>query len=152
MRGRHRRFVILNDTFAARDNGDVRLPGEVAGAVLVTEHFHGFGTGADEIDLTAAAHLVEVGVLRQKTVARMDRFDVAHFGGANDAVDFEVALRGLGRPHADRLVGQFEIRAAPVRFAKDSHRLNTHLATGTDDPQSDLSTIGNQDTLVHESV
>ena len=83
------------------------------------------------------------GVLGQKTVARMNRLHVADLGGADDAVDLQIAVGGLGRADAIGLVGQFEVGGAAVGLAEDGHGFDAQLAAGANDPQGDLTAIGN---------
>ena len=128
-----------------------RPPARAAGLVLVAQQLHRLGRRADEVDLAAAADLVEMGVLGQKAVAGMDRLDVADLRRADHPVDLQVAVGRLGGPDAIGLVGQFQIGAAAIRLAEDGHRLDAHLATGADDPQGDFAAIGYQDSLVHRS-
>ena len=73
--------------------------GQPPGGVLVAHQGHRLVRGADELDLATAADLGEVGVLGQKAVARVDRLHVADLGGADHAVDLQVAVR---RPWAAR--------------------------------------------------
>ena len=81
----------------------------------------------------------------------MDRLHVADLGRADDAVDLQVAVGGLGRADAIGLVGQFQIGGAAVGLAEDGHRLDAQLAAGADDPQGDLAPIGNQNSLEHHA-
>ena len=73
-------------------------------------------------------------VLGQETVARMNRLDVAHFRSADHLIDLEVALRRLGRPHANGVVGQIKIGTSAIGLAENCDRFNPHFATGTDNP------------------
>ena len=92
------------------------------------------------------------GVFREEAVAGMDGLHVGDLGGADDAADLEIALGGGGRADADGLVGQVEIGGAAVGLAEDGHDLDAQIAAGADDPQGDLTAIGNQDALKHEAV
>ena len=38
---------------------------------------------------------------------------------------------------------------APIGFAEDGDRFDAQLAAGADDPQGNLTAIGNEDSLVH---
>ena len=123
--------------------------GQPARRVLVAQQCHRLVRWADELDLAAAADLGEMGVLGQKAVARMDRLDVADLGRADDAVDLQIAVGGLGRADAIGLVGQVEVGGAAVGLAEDGDRLDAQLAAGADDPQGDLAAIGDQNAFEH---
>ncbi len=99
--------------------------------------------GADELDLATAADFGKMGILGQKTVARMNRLHVADLGDADHPVDLQVALGGLGRTDAIRLVGQRQVGGAPVGLAEQGDGFNAQLAARTKDPQGDLTAIGN---------
>ena len=64
----------------------------------------------------------------------MDRLAVADLGSADHPIDAEIALGGLRRADADRLVGELEVGGIAVGLAVDRDRLDTHLAAGTDHP------------------
>ena len=95
--------LVLDQPFAAGHGGHVDFLGQLPGGVLVAQQRHRLVRGADEVDLATAADLGEMGVFGQKAVAGMNRLHVADLGGADDAVDLQVAVGGLGRADADRL-------------------------------------------------
>ena len=119
------------------------------GGVLVAHQGHRLVRGADELDLATAANLGEMRVFGQKSVARMNRLHVADLGGADDAVDLQIAVGGLRRTDAIGLVGQVEVGGAAVGLAEDGHRFDAQLAAGTKDAQGDFTAIGNQNSLEH---
>ncbi len=137
------------DAFAAGHDGNARLPSQVASRVLVAQPRHGLGRRTDEIDLAAAADLVEVGVLGKKPVARMNRLHVADFGGADHAGDLEIAVRRLRRTDAIRLVGQLQVPRAAIALAEDRDRLDAQFSARPDDPQRDFTAVGYENSLVH---
>ena len=91
-------------------------------------------------------------VLGEEAVAGMDRLDVADLGGRDHMGDLEIALDTLGRPDADRLVGQSQIEGIPVGFAVDGDRFDAEFAAGADDSQSYLASVGNQNPFVHDPI
>ena len=137
--------LALDQSLAAGHGGNVDLLGQFPGGVLVAHQGHRLVRGADELDLATAANFGEVGVFGQETVARMNRLHVADLGGADHAVDLQIAVGGLGRTDAIGLVGQFQVGGAAVGLAEDGHRLDAQLAAGAEDAQGDLTAIGDQD-------
>ena len=109
----------------------------------VSQLFHRFMGRADELDVATAAYLGEVGIFGEEPVTGMNRLNVADFGGTDDAIDHQVAFTGGGCPDAIGLVGQFEVVSAAVGFTEDSHRLDAHFLTGSNDAQGDLASIRN---------
>ena len=79
----------------------------------------------------------------------MDRLHVADLGGTDHAVDPQVAVGRAGRPHADRLVGQFKVRGPAVGLAENGDRLHAQLTAGADHTQGDFAPIGYQNPFEH---
>ena len=71
---------------------------------------------ADEAQAGGLAHLGEVGVFGKETVARMNRFGVGDFGGADHRRNIQIAARALGRADADGLIGKARVQAVAVGF------------------------------------
>src|SRR5262249_10686012 len=143
-------FLIGDQSLAAGHYRDADSLGELAGLVLVAEQTHGLDGRADELDLAGAADLGEVRVLGEEAVAGVDGLDVGQLGGADEPWDFQVALGRRGRADADGLVGQLEVGGAAVGLAVDGDHFDAEVLAGADDPQGDLTAIGNQDTLEHD--
>ena len=141
--------LALDQPLAAGHGGNVDFLGQSPGGVLVAHQGHRLVRGADELDLATAADLGKMGVFGQKTVARMNRLHVADLGGADDPVDLQVAVGGLGRADAIGFVGQFQVGGAAVGLAEDGHGLDAQLAAGAEDAQGDFAAVGNQDSLEH---
>ena len=136
---------------ATGDDGDAGLLGDGAGGVLVAEPEHrASGGGPDELDLRGPADLGEAGVLAQEAVARMDRLGVRDLGGRDEPVDDEVALDGGAGADADRVVGECQVRRVAVGLAVHGDDLDAEVVAGADDPQGDLSTVRDENTLEHD--
>ena len=105
--------------------------------------------GPDELDVAAAADLGKVGVLGEKTIAGVNRLHIADFGGADHAVDFEIAIGALGGTQAIGFVRQIEIPFAAVGFAEDGHGFDAELAAGTNNTECDFAAIRDEDSFKH---
>ena len=79
----------------------------------------------------------------------MNRFGVGDFCSRNDLVDLEVTLGTLRAAHTVGFVGECDVHRIGVRLAVHSDRLNSHFATGANDAERYLATIGNQNLLKH---
>ena len=151
VRDLQRFFFVFQQPRTARHDGDLGFAGQPPRLVLVAQLIHGFGRRPDEIDIAASADFVELGVLCQKPVPGMDRLDVAHLGGADHAVDPQVAVGALGRADAIGFVGHLEIGCLAVRFAVDNDGFDAHLAAGANDTESDFAAVGDQNAFIHVS-
>jgi hypothetical protein len=67
------------------------------------------------------------------------------FGGGDDAVHIQVAVFCRAFPNADPLVRQLHMETVRVLLGIDSDTANPHVAAGADNPDSNLSTVCNQD-------
>ena len=83
-----------------------------------------------------------MGVLGEKAVAGMDGLHVADLGGADDAVDHQIAFAGRRGADAIRLVGERQVMGAAVGLAEDGDRLDAHFLAGPNDAQGDFAPIG----------
>ena len=89
-------------------------------------------------------------VLGEKSVARMNRIDIADFSGAHDAIDFEVALRAGRCADANGFVCKLHVQRIDVGFRINRKRSDAELLAGANHAQRDLTAIGNQDFLEHK--
>jgi hypothetical protein len=80
----------------------------------------------------------------------MNRIDVADLGRADDPFDLQVAIRRGSGADAEFLIGHVEVGGTAIGFTEDGDRPDSHLAAGPDDPQSDFTSVGNQNALEHE--
>ncbi len=141
-------FVLIFDgAFGAREDGDLRLACHGFAGDFVAEEFHGFGRWADEFELAIPADAGEVRVLGEEAVAGVNGVGVHDFGGGDDARDVEVALVGGARADADGGVGEVEVGRAAVGLRIDAADFDAEVSAGADDPQRDLTTVGDKDSL-----
>ena len=125
--------------------------GAGARRILVPHRVHRARGRPDELDVAALADFREVRVLREKTVAGMDRIHVADFRGADDAVDLEVAFRARRGADANRLVGQLDVQRINIRLRINRERPDAEFLAGADNAQRDFAAIGDQNFLKHRS-
>ena len=109
----------------------------------------GVPAGADEFDAGFGALVGKVGVFRQKAVAGVQSIAAGGLGHGQKGVLVEVALRGLGRADAHRLVGQLDMKRLRVRLRVHGYRLDAHFPAGPQHPQGDLAPVGDQYPLQH---
>lgn len=143
-------LLVLNDSVGARGNLDPGFASERPADVLVLERRHRPRAGADEADVAARADLLEMGVLREESVPRMDGIHVGDLGGADDAVDAQVAFRGRTLSDADGLVGHVDVHGIGVGFGVDRDGPDVQFLASADDAHGDFPAIGDEDLLEHE--
>ena len=95
----------------------------------------------DEFDLAAFADFGEVRVLGQKSVAGMNRIDIAHLGRAHDAVDFQITFRAGRRADANRFIGQLDMERIDIGFGINRQGANAELLARANNAQRDLAAI-----------
>src|SRR5207248_6533926 len=89
----HRLILCLNDSIAAGGYRHAGFPRSRTSSVLVTHRLHRTRGRADELDVAAFADCHEMRVLSEKSVAGMNRVNVADLGCAHDGIAAQVALR-----------------------------------------------------------
>ena len=130
-------------------NGDAGFFGEFAADGFVLEGVHGGGAGADEADVATAANFGEVGVFGEESVARMDGVDVGNFGGADEAVDSEVAFERGRFADANGFVGHLGVHGVSVGFGVDGDGANVEFSAGSNDAHGDFAAVGDQNFFKH---
>ena len=120
-----------------------------ARGILVAHRAHRGRRRPDELDVAALADVGEVRVLGEKSVAGMNRIDVADFGRADDAVDLQIAVGARRRADADRFVGELHVERIHVRLGINRQRLDAEFLAGADDAERDFAAIGDQDFVEH---
>jgi hypothetical protein len=143
-----RLVIVIDQTIAARDHGHPEAIAIDRAVFLSPSISIASGVGPMK-SISQAANFIEVGVLRQKAVAGVDRVDAADFGRADDLIDPQIAVRAAWRADAERLIGQADVHRIGVGLAVNGDRLDPHLATGSNDSQRDLASVGDQNPVVH---
>jgi hypothetical protein len=118
-------------------------------ADLVAHQAHRVGRRADPRQLALAADVGEIGILREKAVAGMDRIGAGDLGRRDDHRNVEVALARRRRADAHRLVCEFDVQRVGIGGRVHRDRLEAHLAQASDHAQRDLSAICDEDLLEH---
>ena len=150
-RGRFQRFGLVEQhSGCARDDRDIRRPGQLAGLRLVAQPLDHGGTGPDELDAHGFTRLGKVGVLGQEAIAGMNRLRAGDDRGADNVDDVRVTLAAGGRADTDRFVRVAHVERLLVGLAEHGDGGDPHLPAGADHAHRDLSAVGDQDLLEHK--
>ncbi len=98
----------------------------------------------DEHDAGRLQRGGELRVLREESVARVDRLSAGALRRRHYGVDVEVALPRGGRSDVDRDVGLGHVARTGVGIAEHRDRSDAHRAQRADDPNGDLASVGDQ--------
>jgi len=96
---------------------------------------------AYKLDVAFRAQFSKSGILRQKTIPRMNRIGIRNLGCRNNLLDIQVALRRRSRSNANMLIGKLDRNRILVSLAVHGNCANPLLFTGTDNSKRNLATI-----------
>ena len=145
----HRVVDVLDRILGARKDGRADPARHLLAADLVAEQRHRFGRRTDELEAAVTTDFGEVRVLRKEAVAGVNGVGVRDFGGGDDAVDAQIALRTRAGADADGLIGLLEPWTVLVGGRIHTDGLDAEGLGGADDAQGDLAAVCNQDSLEH---
>src|SRR5579859_1905332 len=139
----------FEQAFAARDNGYAGLDhGLFCGDLIPHRIDHG-GSGADEFYFVFAADLGETGIFCEEPVTGMDGVRVGDLGGSHDMWDIEIGIEAGGLSNTHGFISELDMQAFLIRRGVDRYGLDAHLATGTNDPEGNFSSVGDQYLFKH---
>src|SRR5574343_1041144 len=144
-------LVVFNRQRAIRtgDTGHTGGLHGIFGRDLVAHQTDRVGLWADEHKTALLDAFREVGVFREETVPRVDRFGIRHFGRRDNGRHVQVAVFGSGRSDTDRLIGQLHVFGITVGFRVYDHGFDTQQAAGALDAEGNLPPVGNQNLFEH---
>ena len=130
--------------------GARRRPGRRCGCeTLSPMTVDGLGRRADERHAPLGDGLGEVGVLGEEAVAGVHRVGAAALDDIEDRLGVEVALGGGLPTEGVGLVGEADVQGVAVEVGVHGHRGDAHLLACTDDSDSDLAAVGDEDLVEH---
>jgi hypothetical protein len=141
--------VVLDDAEIARHGRDLGLRGGLLGFDLVAHRGDRARVRADEDDAGGLQRARKRFALGQEAVAGMHGLGARLAAGLHDLLDHQIALGGCGRADQNGLVGHLDMEGIAVGLGIDRNRLNSHAASGLDDPAGDFAAIGDQNAFEH---
>src|SRR5690606_4225237 len=136
--------VIGQRTIGARNCRYAGLFHRFDGRDLVAHQANGFCPRADKAETAFLDLLSEIGVFRQKAVARVNAHRVGDFRSADDGGNVQVALSRAVRADADGFIRQANVHEVTVYLRVNGHCLDTQLFAGTEYPQGDFTAVCDQ--------
>ncbi len=94
-------LLRLHNSVASRRHRHTGFPRKRPSSVFVAHRLHCTRGGANEFNIAALANFSEMRVLREKSISRMNRIDVANLGCAHDPIDLQVTFGTRRRADAD---------------------------------------------------
>jgi hypothetical protein len=88
-------------------------------------------------------------IFSEKPVPRMNCIDIADLRGADDPIDFQVAVRTRRPADTDRFICQLDVQRVDIRLGINGDSWYPEFFAGADNPQCDLAAIGDQDFIEH---
>ena len=142
--------LVAEHPVRARDRRQAVGSQQLARPGLAAEPFEDRGRRPDEGQVVGGDDLREALVLRQEAVAGVDRVAARHERGGDDRRGRQVRALGVGRTDADRLVGELDGQGLAIGLAVGDDRLDAEDAAGPQDPERDLSAVGDEDLAEHD--
>src|SRR5665213_1876167 len=135
---------VGDDAVRAGQNRHLSLLHCLACGGLFAHHARHFGRRPDELDVRSAAHLGEVRILAEQTIAGMNRVHIGDLRRRDDRRNIQVTISRPWRTDTDGLIGEAHMQAVAVGLAIHRYRANSHLLARVDDAQRNLPAICNQ--------
>jgi len=133
----------------ARNAVHARLLGELLRLDLVAHRLDRARVRADEDDSLVGAALSEAGVLGQEAEARVHGLGPGLLAGPDDLVLDQIGFAGRRAADEHRLVGHLHGQTVGVGLGVDDDGLDPQPAAGLDDPDRDLTPVGDQNLREH---
>src|SRR4029453_2071982 len=102
--------LSLDNAIASWRHGHAGFSRRSARWVLIAHRQHSLRRRPNELDIAAFTDFREMGVLGEKSIAGMNRIDIADLCSAHDAIDFKVALRAGRRANANGFVCKLYVK------------------------------------------
>ncbi len=128
-----------------RHHRHARLDRHFAGAGLTAHHRDDFRGWADEGQAGIATRSSKAGVLGEKTIARVDGVRTTALRRIDDPFDPQIAFSRGARADVNSLIRLAHMPRITIAVGIDRDRRDAHLAAGANDPDGDLSPVGDED-------
>src|SRR5690606_11806869 len=99
---------------------------------------------SNECQPAAFADRGEIGIFAQKTISWMDSVGAGDFTGSDNVWDLQIGFYRRGLSDTNSLIGLMHMQSVRIPLRIDGDCLESKIMTGPDDPDSDLSTICNE--------
>ena len=146
--GRQQR-IVLRLTMIARHGRHAGRHHQPLALGLAAHGANGGGRRADEGDAGIGAALREFRILRQETIAGVDRLRAGATRHVEDDVAAQVGLRGRRGADRVRLIRLPHMHGAGIGVGEDGDGADAHGARAADDAHGDLAAVGDEEGLDH---
>ncbi len=135
----------------AGNHRHARLLHERLGCVFQAHRLDGAGGRADKYQPRFLTSLREAGILREKTIARVNRLSAGTRASIENGLDAKIAFGSGRRPDPVGLVRFGHVVGIGVGVRIDRDGLEAHAPCRADDADRDLAAIGYQESFEHLS-
>ena len=142
-------FHRLHRPVAAGHRGHAQFAHGLLGGGLIAQRIDAVRRRSYEHNVVVRARAREIGVFRQKAIARVDGLGACRLGGRDDVGHAQVAFRRRSRPYAHALVGLAHRPRLGVGGRVDGHRLHPQLASRANHAQGYLAAVCNEYLVEH---
>jgi hypothetical protein len=97
---------------------------------------------SNELDVTGLALLGELGVLRKKPVARVNRVHIRDLSRADDSISPQVAVGAFRTTDTDSLVRQLHVQRLHVGLRINREGLYPQLSASPNNAKGNLASVG----------
>ncbi len=136
-----RLFDFRQHTVAARNRRHAGFAHRVFGERLIAHRGDHFRCRPDEVNIARGAHFGEVGILRQKSVAGVNRFGVGDFGGADETRDIQITFATRARPDAHGFIGKAHVQRIGISYRVNRDGFDTQLFASPNDAQGNFAAV-----------
>ncbi len=143
---------VRNSSGAAWNAGYTGGGGDCAGRRLVAHQAYCIRTRTDERKAGLLDGDGEVGALGEKAITWMHGIGVGGCSGRYYRFRAKIGFGGLSRPDLDSFIGKTDGEHLPVGLAHDLYGPDAELAGRSDNADSDLAAIGDQEFLDRHSL
>ena len=142
----NQRFLLICDhSWRTRDHRYSDLLRQFPGGSLVAQLTDILHRRPDELEITGLTDLGELRTLRKEPIPWMDGFHIGNLCGSDDLGNIKIGVRTGRGTDADFVIGKVQVPGTTIRLRVDHHRLDAEFSTRTNNPQSNLTAVGDQD-------
>src|ERR1051326_752257 len=149
LRDRQRILLMIHHTFRARRRRNSSFFGQGAAHCFIFQRIHRPRRRPDEAYIAALTNVRKMRVFRQKSISRMDRIYIRHFGRADDSINPQVTFARRRFANTDRFICELNVHGVLIRFRIHRDGSDIQFLASPNDTDSNFATVSYQQFLKH---